>query len=105
MIPNPSHSQDSLEHEGPTGKAKGIHTRDQIEAILVGMPSGSPVGAIVRLMWATLERLGDAFDPDGHLRESASFNWEDEVQFEAMLDLLAPGVLKRIAAGLAEDRP
>ncbi|HLJ64431.1 MAG TPA: hypothetical protein VKT70_10015 [Stellaceae bacterium] len=81
-----------------------IHTREQIEAILVGMPSGSPAGAIVRLIWATLERLGDAFDLDGHLREGASFNWEEEVQFEAMLDLLQPGVMKRIAAGLAEDR-
>src|SRR5579872_374377 len=39
----------------------------------------------------TLERLGDAYGPEGRLREGTSFNWEEEVQFEAMLDLLQPG--------------
>jgi hypothetical protein len=79
---------------------QAIRAREEIEAILVGMPSDSPAGAIVRIMWATLERLGDAYDHEGRLNEDATFNWEDEVQFEAMLDLLQPGVLKRIAAGL-----
>ena len=54
-----------------------IRTREQIEAILVGVPSDSPAGAIVRIMWATLERLGNAFDHKGRLNEDACFNFED----------------------------
>jgi hypothetical protein len=83
---------------------EAIRPREDIDAIFLGVPSGSPAGAIVRHMWATLERAGDAYDGEGHLRENPAFNSWEEVLFEAMLDLLQPGVLKRIATGLAGDK-
>ena len=62
------------------------------------MPSGSPAGAIVRILWAVLRQLNDASNVEGKT-EPASI-WEATL-FEATLDLLQPGVLQHIATGLA----
>jgi hypothetical protein len=63
------------------------------------MPSGSPAGAIVRILWAVLHQLHDSYH--GGNAEPTSM-WEATL-FEATLDLLQPGVLRRIATGLTAD--
>jgi hypothetical protein len=49
-----------------------------------------------------LHHLDDIADAEGNLGQPDSM-WQATL-FEAMLDLLQPGVLKRIAAGLAEGQ-
>jgi hypothetical protein len=69
------------------------------------MPSVSPAGALVQPMYVALDLAKDTRDNEGRIRADYVFNSSaDEILIEAMLDLLQPGVLMRIAAGLG-DRP
>jgi hypothetical protein len=81
---------------------QAIHDRDELQGLFMAMPSRSPACAIVRLMYVALDLAKDTRDNEGRIRTDYVFNSSsDEVLIEAMLDLLQPGVLKRIAAGLA----
>jgi hypothetical protein len=54
-------------------------------------------GAIIRILWAVLHQLHDVSDSEGKAEPTSI--WEATL-FEATLDLLQPGVLARIVAGL-----
>lgn len=81
---------------------RAIRDRDELNSIFAAMPSGSPAGAIVRILWVALHYLSEATDAEG--KTDPNSMWEATL-FEATLDLLQPGALYRIAAGLAGDRP
>jgi hypothetical protein len=78
---------------------QAINDRDSLEDVFAAMPSGSAAGAIVRILWAVHSQLHDSYKQG---KADPASIWEATL-FEAMLDLLQPGVLKRIAAGLTPD--
>jgi hypothetical protein len=85
----------------PPEVEQAIHDRDELQGLFLAMPSTSPADALVRLMYVALDLARDTRDHEGNIRTDYVFNSScDEVMLEAMLDLLQPGVLKRIADGL-----
>jgi hypothetical protein len=77
---------------------QAINDREELDCIFAALPSGSPAGAIVRILWAVLHHLHTASDAEGKAEPTSM--WEATL-FEATLDLLQPGVLQHIASGLA----
>jgi hypothetical protein len=81
---------------------EAIRDREELDSIIAAMPSGSPAGALVRILWAVLHELYEVSHSEGKAEPNSM--WQATL-FEAALDLLQPGVLKRIAAGLIVETP
>ena len=70
---------------------QAISERKELDSIFAAMPSGSPAGAIVRILWAVLHELYEVSDSEGNADPESM--WQATL-FEATLDLLRPGVLQ-----------